>query len=293
METINQQLDGLFGRWEDYLKKLLSDKDKNNKFCRDGLIYKYKKEWGFKQEAPTLSGKDVDKSVNDAWLAAPIKVAFLLKDKPDKSGGDVRQWLLYENPDGECSRELAGGKVGRTQFLPTIARVLYGLHFSSKNHFVSFAEVSGEEMNNVREVWLSTKYPIALVETKKIAGISKVAAEEVKKALERDEEYLREELRILNPNVYVCTHGSIFKFVQDYLKAEYKDPEGKCFIRIPNAQKKNGYEESIVLHEPSKSVILLGYHPSYYFLSPEGRYMSYMDHYRAFVQSEYYPNFFK
>lgn len=291
-KTINQQLDELFKDWNDALRKY--DGYEPDKYTRDGLMYKYKPKWGFEKEYPTLAGTDTDLLVEGLWNKSPIKVVFLLKDKPDESGGDVRQWLLYKHFDGKCSRELHGGKVGRTGFLPTIARVLYGIYKSTPDNLITFGQVSGSNMDNVRDMWNSIdNYPYAFVETKKMAGISYVSPQRIKEALLRDSEFLKKELSYLNPNVYVCTHPSIYKFVQDFLTEKYKNDQDNQFIKVPNDSKSSGFEESILLHQSSKSVILLGYHPSYYRLSREGRYMSYMSHYHAFVQSEYYSQFFK
>lgn len=290
--TINQQLDGLFRDWNEALGTY--DGYEPDKYTRDGLIYKYKPEWGFEKEYPTLAGTDADLLVDGLWNKSTIKIVFLLKDKPDESGGDVRQWLLYKHKVGTCSRELQGGIVGRTGFLPTIARVIYGIYKSTPGDLITFGQVSGSGMSVVRDMWNSLEgYPYALVETKKMAGISYVSPGQIKEALLRDSEFLKKELSYLNPNVFVCTHPSIYKFVQDFLAEKYKDEQDNQFVKVPNESKPSGFEESILLHRPSKSVILLGYHPSYYRLSLEGRYMSYMSHYHAFVQSDYYDGFFK
>ncbi|MBQ4508298.1 MAG: hypothetical protein II970_05335 [Paludibacteraceae bacterium] len=291
-KTINQQLDGLFRDWDKALRTYVGYEPDN--FTRDGLIYKYKPKWGFEKEYPTLAGTDTDLLVNGLWNKSSIKIVFLLKDKPDESGGDVRQWLLYEHNNGKCSRELQGGKVGRIGFLPTIARVIYGIYKSTPDNLITFGEVSGIGMGDVRDMWNSLDgYPYALVETKKMAGIPYVRPQQIKEALLRDSEFLKKELSYLNPNVFVCTHPSIYKFVQDFLAEKYKDVQDNQFVKIPNESKPSGFEESILLHRPSKSVILLGYHPSYYRLSRKERYMSYMSHYHAFVQSSYYNEFFQ
>lgn len=292
METINQQLDRLFRDWNNALTNY--DGYEPDKYTRDGLIYKYKPEWGFRKEHPTLAGTDTDLLVDGLWKISPIKVVFLLKDKPDESGGDVRQWLLYEHYDGQCSRELQGGKVGKTGFLPTIARVLYGIYKSKPRNLITFEQVSGSNMSNVRDMWNSLDgYPYALVETKKMAGISYVSPQQIKEALLRDSKFLKDELSCLKPNVFVCTHASIYEFVQDYLLEKYKGEQDNRLLKVPNESKSSGFEESILLHMSSKSVILLGYHPSYYRQSPKGKYMSYMSHYHTFVQSNYYKDFFK
>ena len=77
--TINQQLDGLFRDWNEALGTY--DGYEPDKYTRDGLIYKYKPEWGFEKEYPTLAGTDADLLVDGLWNKSTIKIVFLLKDK--------------------------------------------------------------------------------------------------------------------------------------------------------------------------------------------------------------------
>lgn len=226
-KTINQQLDELFDKWENKLSP-----EHKQLFCRDGLMLR-----------PT--GEDV----NELWLSATRRVAFLLKDKSDSSCDDIRSWLL-DKTNGKHNRELRGGKVGKTGFLPNIARVLYGLlNVSVKdNNLLGFDEVNNDRKHKVIETWSAA--PVALIETKKVAGVKTVADSVMQEALKRDNLPLQEELNILKPNILVCcdANDSQFKFVtQTYFAGkhcvkilddsiEYVDVKPCCLYYYPEVK---------------------------------------------------------
>jgi len=226
METFNQRLDKLFDEWENKLPAKLKEK-----FCRDGLMLR-------------PSGKDV----NVLWHDATRRVAFLLKDKSDNSCDDIRLWLMYDTKIGNYNRELKGGKVSRTCFLPNIARMLYGLlNVSIKdNNLLGFEEVNDYKMDAVRKTW--NEAPVALIETKKVAGVDTVSDAAMREALTRDNIPLQEELKILKPNIIVCcdANDSQFKFVTQKLfagkrfdavlndKVEYDDVKPCCLYYYPD-----------------------------------------------------------
>ena len=208
MDTINQQLDELFKEWKDSYN---DHPEQLELFATDGLVYKYKKKWEFKKEAPTLAGSDVDIFVEDEWNKSPLKVVFLLKDKSDESGGDVRQWFLYGNEDGECSRNLSGRNVGKTGFLPNMARMLYGIKKIKELEYKNFDEFKKKYKKEIIKEW--NTLPFAFVETKKIAGKPQVSDKEIQSYLDNDGEFLKEELDYLQPNVIICTCDPQFDFI--------------------------------------------------------------------------------
>lgn len=197
----NEQLDKLFNDWEKY-----TDSDK---FCKDGLVMKY--------------GEPKD-SVDEKWEKAERRVAFILKDNPDGWTTDLRTWLSV-GENYEHNRNLCGGRVGQTGFLPNIARMFYGLY---ENPCIGFADIN---MAEVKKVW--NEAPFALIESKKIAGTTTVSDQEIIKAIETNRDFLQKELDILHPNIIVCCDPSmtIFHFVTDYYMSQ------------------NGNENDIIKHE--------------------------------------------
>lgn len=235
-KTINQQLDELFDGWEENLPKGLKQK-----FCRDGLMLR-------------PSGDDV----NGLWENATRRVVFLLKDKSDDSCDDVRTWLTTEKPIGKCNRELKGDKVGRTCFLPNIARMLYGLLNVSLDNLLGFEEVNNSKMQEVRETW--NEAPVALVETKKNAGVETVSDGAMKEALSRDNLPLQTELNILKPNIIVCCDAkdSQFKFITDtYLKGK------KCERILNDSVEYQDVKPCSIFYYPEEKVaVIKSYHPT-------------------------------
>lgn len=237
-KTINQQLDELFDKWENQFSN-----EKKEKFCRDGLMLR-----------PT--GKDV----NELWKNTERRVVFLLKDKSDNSCDDIRTWLVTEKEISKNNCELKGGIVGRTCFLPNIARMLYGLlNVSIKDdNPLGFEEVNNTKMQEVIETWNTA--PVALVETKKIAGGKSVSDLTMREAITKDNILLQEELNILKPNIIVCcdANDSQFKFITEKYFA------GKSFKPILNNEiVYNDVKPCCIYYYPAEKVaVIKSYHPT-------------------------------
>ncbi len=114
--------------------------------------------------------------------------------------------------------------------------------------------------------------PFALVECKKDPGGPICNPSVLKCHLKTYGNFLMEEIRILNPNMIVCTSDIIYKFVLEMY------PE-KELVSIEN-------HNSIRFHPNTKTLIFCSYHPSSR-KSPEMVYDGVMAHYRAFLKSEY------
>ena len=166
----NQRLDELFCRWMGSLSE-----EEQLLFCKDGLL--------IKSDRPS-------EFVDEQWGKARRRVLFLLKDKNTPDGDDIRLWLVDER-NGKNNRRLAGGGVGRTGFLPNLARLLYGLLVTEKDVRMGFEEVKKSRMGEVRTIWNTE--PFGFVESKKLAGYSSVSSKMVTDAMERDEAFLKEE----------------------------------------------------------------------------------------------------
>ena len=235
-KTYNSLLDDLFDNWENTLHE-----EQKEKFCRDGLIRR-------------PSGKDV----NTLWKNSTRRVAFLLKDKSDNSCDDIRNWLVNDNDNGKYCRELKGGKIGRTGFLPNIARMLYGLlNVSIKdNNPLSFDEVKSR-MPDVRETWNNA--PVALIETKKNAGGNTVSDADMQEALNRDNKLLKKELDILKANILVCCDANDSQF--NFVTGTYL--EGKKCVVILDSKEFQGFKPCCLYYYPEDKVaVIKSYHPT-------------------------------
>lgn len=205
----NALLDTLFKQWE---------KNYSEGFCKDGLML-----------IPDNPNPDNISYVDELWEKSERRVMFLLKDNPD-DGHDIRRWLV----DHEDCRNLKGGCIGRTGFLPNIAMMLYGLMITKKGYRLGYSEVSETKIDEVKKMWNST--PFALVETKKQAGKPSVTKEEMESAIRQDNLFLIKEIDILKPNIIVCcdAENTQFDFItQTYFKGrdaiikQYEHPASK------------------------------------------------------------------
>lgn len=160
----NALLDTLFEQW-----KNCYDEDDRKRFCKDGLML-----------IPDNPNPDNLSYVDELWEKSERRIMFLLKDSPDGGQDDIRRWLI----DLEECRNLKGGRIGQTGFLPNIAMMLYGLMITKKGYRLGYSEVSETKMDEVKKMWNST--PFALVETKKLAGRPDVKDKEVADAIKRD-----------------------------------------------------------------------------------------------------------
>ncbi len=240
----NRLLDTLFDCWQDGL-----DEESKLRFCKDGLMLKYGQPKSY---------------VDEQWEVAKRRVMFLVKDNPDGYGHDTRLWLVDEK-NGENNRNLSGGKVGKTGFLPNIAKMLYGF-MSANGNIPGFSDV---KMNEVKATF--NTMPFALVESKKLAGKPTVSSFEIKYALNRDELFLKKEIDILRPNIIVCCDAddNVFKFVTKryFSKAESEKIDYEYEI---NGEIVKGMRPCRLWYYPSHNVVVVNsYHPT-----RRGRYKS-------------------
>ena len=203
----NEQLNTLFEQW-----KMNYDEADKDKFCKDGLML-----------TPDNPNPNNLSYVDELWEKSERRIMFLLKDSPDGGQDDIRRWLVEHE---EC-RNLTGGRVGRTGFLPNIAMMLYGLMITKKGYRLGYKEVSETKMDEIKKMWNTT--PFALVESKKLAGCPNVKDKEVANAIKQDAAFLKKEMDVLKPNIIVCCGKPQFTFVtESYLKGkeheEFGDP---------------------------------------------------------------------
>ena len=83
------------------------------------------------------------------------------------------------------------------------------------------------------------------------------------------------ELSILQPNLFVCSGWPINEFVKDMF------PQQNLYIQSNN----------LAYDTKSKTVILLGYHPTARTISPSVNFAGVMNHYREFLKTTFGKNF--
>ena len=227
------QLDELFKKW----LKQNADKVNAEGFCKDGIMLKAYK---------------TEKSIDTLWDESSRRVMFVMKDKNTPDGGDTRLWFL-DGVHGEEVRNLMGGDVAKTGFLPNIARILYGLTMET----IGFDQL---DMNKVIEVWNTV--PFAFMEAKKTAGKSSVSNEEMVSALEKgDGDLLMKEIEILNPTIIVCCDAEDSQF--DYISERFQREELGEIITIDYKYPHKPHFNCHLRYYPTlNKAVIKSYHPT-------------------------------
>ena len=261
MGKYDNQLELLFNDWIKASKKdeYCERRDINNNiiFTYDGLMYK----------------PDLSIGVEDEWEKENKRIMFLLKDQPSDWSDDARKWLKdYSDDTEETKKRKAKNRELRSKFIHNIANLFYGIYNSRVGSVVSFDTLDKEDVKRT----FFTK-PFAFVECKKQGGKRTISNSKLNYYLNNADykPLLEKEIKILNPNIIVCTNNNIYNFVINMFggEDEFLKIQGHNSIRIRPA--KNDVESLIILNT---------YHPSArqsYITFFEGA----MDHYRAFLNN--------
>lgn len=190
---IHNQEDILFEEWKNNYS--VNERDG---FVMDGLCFNGEL---YHKDDNSCSGNE-----EELWAKAKRKIVFLMKDPNSNPGEDYREW---------------GWRAITAKFFKVIFNWLQGLsEISSKN--IPLLE-NDPYLNPANQVVL--KYPLAIVNVKKISGGSSVQNNTLYEYAERDAIFLRHQIRdILQPNIIVCGGGSstLLDIAQNYIYPEYK-----------------------------------------------------------------------
>ena len=261
----NSELEKLFEEWIAESKKYNEWQSVGQEaFTKDGLLEK---------------NEPID--VEALWHGSRKRILFLLKDQPSEWSDDVRLWLKDRNEDGtEARTRKSANRELKSRFLRNIANVFWGLYNIDTPDDCEYCKAL-ESFEDVKHSFNTA--PFAFVECKKQGGKTSISNKILKNYLDRYKTFLRKELDILSPNIIVCTNNLIYDFVIDYYNEKYVDSP---LSALPDKK-----HNSIRIHPKSQTLILNSFHPSAH-ISYEKFYMGVMEHYRAFLQSEYF-RFFK
>lgn len=276
IKSIPDDMNGLFERWYKRTENIGKDeKDGDQHYCLvcDGIMRK--------------RGKS-EENIEVEWERDKKRIAILIKDENQKEkdgapwADDTRNWLIPLNTDDtpKKKRQKTRNWNVSSKFLKNIAQIIWGLTHSEPGKLMPNTGIYtdfGEIQKSLREV------PFALIECKKQAGKASIDDDKLSYYLETYKDLLYDEFDILEPHIFICTNELIYKFVQNYItKYKYK---GTDLTRVKSMKEGREFEPSILIHWPSKTIILCSFHPSAH-KSYEDFYDGVVAHYNAFVQSE-------
>ena len=256
-KTISQQLEALFKDWRERLEQ---NGDGTN-FTEDGVMFQ--------------NGIEPEETERQ-WLASPKRVLFLLKDQYQKGNPkwdeDIRYWFKDMPSDSEETakkktsvRATLQGPMGKF-FIKNLAYIFLGLNKVNKDAAWLLDEVKAN-FEEVREFFLSQ--PWAIVECKKVPGDGNLADKVLCHHVNNYGKLLEEEIKILNPNMIVCTHKIIYSSVlKMYPANELTIVEGHNSVRY---------------HSKSDTLIFCSYHPSAWNVNV---YEGVLNHYRALLKTK-------
>lgn len=117
------------------------------------------------------------------WTNSERRVLFFLKEPNGNGGEDYKNWVWSE---------------GSETFGNVLAYWLEGLMTTTKNYCPTYDDISSRKD-------IFKKYPLAIVNSKKLPGGSSANWDTIWKYAERDKSFLRTQIReILKPNIIVC-----------------------------------------------------------------------------------------
>lgn len=245
----NDQLNELFDNWKIESAKNNEPREKTEEakviFTEDGIMEK---------------SDDLKINVEEAWHNSEKRIMFILKDQPSEWCNDARLWLKIKDNQNLKPR-----------FIRNLANIFWGLYNADKNNLCSYNDLKNST-DSVR-LCFNTQ-PFAFIESKKQGGMTYISNTTLISYLKKYKEFLIKEIKILNPNIIVCTSHIIYRFVCEIFNKEE--------LQAIESVNQNCFR----IHKPSNTIIIKSFHPSAR-KSEKDIYESVMANYRKFITSEH------
>jgi len=239
MNSFYEKETALLERWCN--SSAYSKEDRDN-FCYDGLIYR---------RAPNC--KDEDFTEVRKWEHAKRKVLFLLKDTNDfpNDDGDYRWSYFYDTEELRTYKTFV-----------VLLKWLWALNEVTPENLPKFKNKTREEYISVAQ-----KYPMAIVNVKKIVGGPSVQNSTLWDYYKKDKKFIKEQIcDFLKPNIIVCGGGSgtILNMAKDiYSEYEFEKCNDWCYYCKQN-----------------DLLLIDNYHPAYRYRDDEAMIRSVFDFYK-------------
>ena len=226
--------DSILQKWKEHNEKV----EKNPNFASDGIM--------FRGEIDQYSADQNERwpnpeKENELWENAPIRYLFLTKDQNARGGAawDVRGETGRSNEDSCSIRE---------QFYRNLMYILYGI-IHSEDTLCGY-----EDFTNEQAIQTYDSAPLARINVKKQAGGSSIGNNTLKTYIERDKEFLIEQITALDADVLICCGYS-----------ESIEDTGNIILNFLNKEIYNftKINEWIYYDDKTKKVAINAWHLSY------------------------------
>ena len=181
--------DSILQKWKEHNEKVekTMNQQKPN-FASDGIMFRGEIDQYLADENERWSNPEKE---NELWENAPIRYLFLTKDQNagTKDAWDVRSETGRSNEDSSNIRYL---------FYRNLMYILYGI-INSEDTLCDY-----EDFTNEQAIQTYDSAPLARINVKKQAGGSSIDNNKLKTYIERDKEFLIEQITALDADVLIC-----------------------------------------------------------------------------------------
>ena len=262
MMNFVEKNDSILQKWKEHnekVEKTINQEDP--KFASDGIMFRGEIDQNERYSNPEKE--------NELWENAPIRYLFLTKDQ--NAGGeeawDVRSEIGRSNKDS-CSI--------RYQFYRNLMYILYGI-INSEDILCGY-----EDFTNEQAIQTYDSAPLARINVKKQAGGSSIDNKTLKTYIERDKEFLIEQITALDADVLICCGYSDSIEDTGNIILNFLNKEIYNFTRI---------NEWIYYDDKTKKVAINAWHLSYRGVSQQEFFEGLVSAYHQFVIK--HPDFIK
>ena len=181
--------DSILQKWKEHNEKVekTMNQQKPN-FASDGIMFRGEIDQYLADENERWSDPEKE---NELWENAPIRYLFLTKDQNcwDKPAWDVRSETGRSNEDSSSIQY---------RFYRNLMYILYGI-INSEDTLCGY-----EDFTNEQAIQTYDSAPLARINVKKQAGGSSIDNNKLKTYIERDKEFLIEQITALDADVLIC-----------------------------------------------------------------------------------------
>lgn len=181
--------DSILQKWKEHNEKVekTMNQQKPN-FASDGIMFRGEIDQYLADKNERYSDP---KKENELWENAPVRYLFLTKDQNagTEDAWDVRSETGRSNVDSSNIRD---------RFYRNLMYILYGI-INSEDTLCDY-----EDFTNEQAIQTYDSAPLARINVKKQAGGSSLDNNKLKTYIERDKEFLIEQITALDADVLIC-----------------------------------------------------------------------------------------